>query len=228
MAGTRGPTIYVENPDEYDAYSSRISRFLLNYNVLESNIAPFALQLSGAGEVRFFDTYEFTFGSTDAESRERLIFSIIRLRTRDSLGQAIDEYYSFEDDDVKLPPDGGRILQYGQGEDEFLQNLYSDVEPELQISLDPTPINNNIHQASVPIRPIPFDSLSSLGEISQEGFTVSAATGSDTGLITEQTETITDVGGVVARGRRDTAGDVTTTVTTGGTTTTTTVTTSGY
>ena len=228
MSGTAGVTIYVENPDQYVAAAARIARFLLNYNVLESNIAPFALELSGAGEVRFFDTYEFRFGATDAESRERLIFSIIRLQTTDSLEQAIDEYYSFEDDEVKLPPDRGLILQYGQGEDEFLQNLYSFVEPEIQISLDPTPINNNIHQASVPIRPIPFDSLSSLGEISQESFTVSAATGSVTGLITEQTETITDVGGVVARGRRDAAGDVTTTTTTGGTTTTTTVTTSGY
>lgn len=48
---------------------------------------------------------------------------------------------------------------------------------------------------------IDYDSISSLGAISDETITISATTGSVTGLITEQAETITDVGGLSGAGR---------------------------
>lgn len=48
---------------------------------------------------------------------------------------------------------------------------------------------------------IDYDSISSLGAISDETVTISATTGSVTGLITEQAETITDVGGLSGAGR---------------------------
>ena len=118
---------------------------------------------------------------------------------------------------------------YTQKEGNRLTELFGGQTPEIQFNLDDTKGVSSIGaQNFVTGEEISYQSLSSLGEIAEESITISATTGSVTGLIIEQSETITDVGGVVARGRRDAAGNVTTTVTTGGSTTTTTVTTSGY
>ena len=67
--------------------------------------------------------------------------------------------------------------------------------------MDQSPSKANSHIFSIDLGIIPYDSLSSLGEISQETITVSELTGSVTGLITEQAETITDVGGLSGAGR---------------------------
>jgi len=72
---------------------------------------------------------------------------------------------------------------------------------------------------------IEYDSISSLGSISQETITISTTTGSITGLITEQAQTITDIGGLSTAGRsREIANTNVRIAGTSGTT----VTTSGY
>lgn len=122
-------------------------------------------------------------------------------------------------------------FSYSQEERERLEKLYGDIEPSLQVSLDEAPIREDIGiQNSVVGEQISYNSLSSLGAISQEGFTVSATTGSVTGLITEQTETITDVGGLSGAGRDRTIESTDAVITTpfGVITGTRTVTTRGY
>lgn len=150
----------------------------------------------------------------------------------------IKTYFTVEDDRFRLNPFGGytpnandgRIhMDYTSQQLEFIERNYGDVEPSLQLNLQAEQTPSNIgFQNTVENSEILYSSISSLGSISREGFTISATTGSVTGLITEEAETITDVGGVVARGRRDAVGDVTTTIGVGSTATTTTVTTSGY
>lgn len=93
-------------------------------------------------------------------------------------------------------------ITYSENEKNSLERLYGPNPPILQVDLEEIPIRGDIGiQNSVIGEQISYNSLSSLGAISQEGFTISATTGSVTGLITEQTETITDVGGLSGAGR---------------------------
>lgn len=126
----------------------------------------------------------------------------------------IKTYFTIESDDFSMRPfenyappiEGGiMIMDYTPQQMDFLEQTYGDTEPELQLNLqsEQTPSNIGI-QNSVVGEQISYNSLSSLGAISQEGFTISATTGSVTGLITEQTETITDVGGLSGAGRDST------------------------
>lgn len=125
----------------------------------------------------------------------------------------------------------GNIEYASASEEERLKFLYGAVEPEIQITLDEAALPSSLFQNEIQTNEISYESISSMGAATQEELTVSATTGSVTGLITEQTETITDVGGVVARGRRTGGPEtLTTTVTDSATGATTTyeVTTSGY
>lgn len=211
-------------------------KFFININSYDSAATPFALEFSGSGEYKFYNSYTLRYGALSQEQRDSLLFSIIKLNTVDSLDQDITEYYSFEESEVEITELGaqdtdGNIraysLSYSSEEEGFLNNLYGNVEPNFDFSVAHS-LPSDLHQNSI-LRPTnEYDLISSLGDISQESFTVSATTGSVTGLITEQAETITDVGGVVARGRRNTVGDVTTTIGVGSAATTRTVTTSGY
>ena len=93
-------------------------------------------------------------------------------------------------------------LIYDEEEKDILKQRFSGSTPELQIDLQVPPLfDYQVVQRSVKIEPISYDSISSLGEISQELITISATTGSVTGLITEQTQVITDVGGLSTAGR---------------------------
>ena len=116
-------------------------------------------------------------------------------------------------------------IKYSEAEEQKLSSRYSFVEPQLQITLESSVANNSVYQNSIQPIELTFDSLSSLGPVAQETITVTATTGSVTGLITEQAETITDVGGLSGGGRdreiQSTGVDV-------GSTSTRTVTTSGY
>ena len=114
------------------------------------------------------------------------------------------KYTSIADYSMQITREGDSsyLFSYSEEEKQRLQSLYGDEEPALQIDLDETPTRADIGiQNSVVGEQISYNSLSSLGAISQEGFTISATTGSVTGLITEQTETITDVGGLSGAGR---------------------------
>jgi hypothetical protein len=122
----------------------------------------------------------------------------------------IKSYFTIESEafDIEPFPDanknsGGQIgFVYNPEQMEFLEQSYGDVEPFIQIDLNETPTRADIGiQNSITGEKISYDSLSSLGSVSQEGFTISATTGSVTGLITEQTQVITDVGGLSTGGR---------------------------
>jgi len=140
------------------------------------------------------------------------------------------KYTSIADYLIQIIREGGNsyLFSYSEEEKQRLQSLYGDEEPVLQIDLDETPTRADIGiQNSVVGEQISYNSLSSLGAISQEGFTISATTGSVTGLITEEAETITDVGGLSGAGR-DREIESTDVVFTELITGTTTVTTRGY
>ena len=117
-------------------------------------------------------------------------------------------------------------ISHGTREAQIIEQMYGHVDPLLQVSINETPIRADIGiQNSITGEKISYDSLSSLGSVSQEGFTISATTGSVTGLITEQTQVITDVGGLSTAGRDRT---ITNTGATRATITSDRVTTSGY
>jgi hypothetical protein len=143
------------------------------------------------------------------------------------------KYTSIADYSIQITRQGDNsyLFSYSEEEKQRLQSLYGDEEPVLQIDLDETPTRADIGiQNSVVGEQISYNSLSSLGAISQEGFTISATTGSVTGLITEEAETITDVGGLSGAGRDRTIESTDAVITTpfGVITGTRTVTTRGY
>ena len=114
------------------------------------------------------------------------------------------KYTSIADYSIQIAREGDNsyLFSYSEKEKQRLQSLYGDEEPTIQIDLNETPIRADIGiQNSITGEKISYDSLSSLGSVSQEGFTISATTGSVTGLITEQTQVITDVGGLSTGGR---------------------------
>lgn len=219
-----------------EASQAHLIKFFVNIDTFDSIATPFALQFSGSSNYRFYDSYNLEFGALQEDKREKLIFSIIKLNTVDSLEQNITEYYSFEDAEVGIQEQGivdvsndlrlYRLI-YSSDEEQFLNNLYGSEEPNFDFTLVPsTP--NDLQQSSIPPLLAEYSSISSLGPISSETLTISTVTGSATGLITSQVETITDIGGVLARGRRDETGVITTTTGVGSAATTRTVRTSGY
>jgi hypothetical protein len=138
------------------------------------------------------------------------------------------KYVSIADYSIQITREGDSsyLFSYSEKEKQRLQSLYGDVEPFMQIDLNETPTIADIGiQNSITGEKISYDSLSSLGSVSQEGFTISAATGSITGLITEQAQVITDVGGLSTGGR---SRDIDNTDSKFAPTTATNVTTSGY
>ncbi len=215
---------------------ANLRRFIISITSIESAFVPLALDFNESGEYRFYDSYNLKFGPLSQEKRDSLLFSIIELKTVDSLDQNIKELYSFEEEEVRIEEQGNpdttgdlRVysLFYSDNEKQFLKNLYGNEEPNFDFTV-PSRMPNDLQQSSIPSPIAEYDFISSLGPISGEEMTVTAVTGSATGLITTQDETITDAGGVVARARRDESGAVTTTIGVGSAATTTTVTTSGY
>ena len=171
----------------------------------EGQFARFLSSIEKEPEQRFFDSYTFIFEYLEQDEKDEILFSIIRQATIDSIGNQIKEYYTFEDTAVRRKSDG--TLIYGSSELDFLLQNYAPSEPQLQISLDEETLSNISFQNSIPTDPISYDSLSSLGNITQESFTISVTIGSATELITEEAETVTDVGGLSSTGRNRTIGN---------------------
>jgi hypothetical protein len=128
-------------------------------------------------------------------------------------------------EDIKQPSFdmAKRRIFYNEGEESKLISLYGAAEPQLAFSVEQPLSNNSDYQNSIEVGLVSYDSLSSLGQVSQESFTITTTTGSISGLITEEVETISDVGGTISRDREITSSDVRV-----GSSTTQTVTTSGY
>ena len=190
------------------------------YNSVDGRFVQFLQSIPKNENERFFDRYPLSrFGSISDEDIDRLLFSIVKLRARTRDGDSVDEYYTFEDSDVE----GTSIQNYSSSEIEFFRSRYAPVQPEIQIDLTPPAGNFNSSQAVVENSGMEYSSLSSLGEIVQEDFVVTATAGSATELITTATEQISDVGGTISRDRTIESEDVRV-----GGSTTQTVTTSGY
>jgi len=95
-----------------------------------------------------------------------------------------------------------RTIHYGNNnEEEKLMSLYGPAEPQISFSIEEAVQNTNVYQNFIEVDAISYDSLSSLGEVSEESFTIMATTGSISGLIIEQSEQITDSGGLSGAGR---------------------------
>ncbi len=170
---------------------------------IEGKLANFIKSITKGDAERFYDTYDFNFDKLTDQQREALLFCITKLITEDRNENEIREYYTFEDFEVTRNLTGDRVgyLDYDPSEIDFLRQRYGPVPPQLQITLEVVQDTRIPSQAFIENLPISYDTLSSLGEVTQEQLTVSAVTGSATGLITEETETVTDVGGLSGAGR---------------------------
>jgi len=155
-------------------------------------------------------------------------FFLICHQTDSSTGLKL--YFGVEEEEIKIieiqdedPEDKifTKRIVYSDSEIDKLNTLYGSVEPEFQFSLPPQteipPAQNSVKSDE-----LSYDSLSFLGNITNEEFSVTAATGSATGLIIESRQQISDVGGLSGAGRDRTIAS--TGVSTGDVT----VTTSGY
>ena len=85
-------------------------------------------------------------------------------------------------------------------EEERLNSFYGFEEPELSISLEERDETPSTYQNYFNHDEIAYSSLSSLGNITQESFTISSTAGSATELITDEAQQISDVGGTFTRG----------------------------
>lgn len=92
-------------------------------------------------------------------------------------------------------------VNYSAEEEEKLDSLYMPAEPEISFAADSGTSRIFNFQNTAQGNTISYDSLSSMSGITQESITISASTGSASGLITEQTDTISDVGGTISRNR---------------------------
>lgn len=186
---------YVRNRPALDYLVNSITFFT------EGAASKFLKEIQKENTQRFFDSYDFIYGSLNTERRRDLIFSIIRMKTVNSDSNLINEYYTFQDSEVKFDA-FTKKLSYIQPEIEYFRQRYGSVAPELQVNIDDAPEQSTISfQNSISTDPISYDSVSSLGSITQESFTISATTGSATELITEQTGLISDAGGISGAGR---------------------------
>ena len=86
-------------------------------------------------------------------------------------------------------------------EEERLNFLYGFEEPEISILIEERDETPSTYQNYLEHDSISYDSLGSLGNITQESFTVSATTGSATELITDESQQISDTGGLSTAGR---------------------------
>ena len=94
-------------------------------------------------------------------------------------------------------------ISYGPKEAERLFSLYANAVPQLQVTLDEDPLGATaITTNSVKGGGLTFNSLSSLGPISQETLTLSVTSDSEGTAIEQREAVVTDVGGLYATGRR--------------------------
>ena len=170
---------------------------------ISANTYKYLAKFEKEDDQRFFDTYSAVF-SIFQTPPEDIIYTIFKLDTIDKFDQQIKEYYTIEDDTIRITTDdfGFHSIEYSERESQFLSDRYGFVAPELQVTYDSDAPQNNIFQNSEPNNTISYDSLSSMaGNATQENFTVSATAGSTTGLIIEEAEQISDVGGISGAGR---------------------------
>ena len=95
-------------------------------------------------------------------------------------------------------------ISYGPKEAERLFSLYANAVPQLQVTLDEDPSGATaITTNSVKGDGLTFNSLSSLGPISQETLTLSVTSDSEGTAIEQREAVVTDVGGLYATGERE-------------------------
>jgi hypothetical protein len=111
------------------------------------------------------------------------------------------------------------------GEQNAFNREYGESTVQFSFSINQQELNISTHQNSIAPEEINYNSLSSLGSISDESFTISATTGSVGELIVQDTETFSDVGGLSGGGRNR---EIESTGVTIGSTSTRNVRTSGY
>jgi hypothetical protein len=125
------------------------------------------------------------------------------------------DYTSIEEEEIVIksvgvtPDLSSRTLSISYGEKEALRliSLYGDAVPQLQVTLDEDPLGATaITSNSVKGEGLTFNSLSSLGPISQETLTLSVTSDSEGTAIEQREVVVTDVGGVTTTGTRRNVG----------------------
>lgn len=122
------------------------------------------------------------------------------------------DYTSIEEEEVVIEVAGVSqdlssktfSISYGPKELERMVFLYGVPAPQLQVTLDEDPVDEAAMTTnSVKGDGLTFDTLSSLGPISQEGFTLSVTSDSEGTAIEQREAVVTDVGGVTTTGARE-------------------------
>jgi hypothetical protein len=154
------------------------------------------------------DRFDFSDDLPDSESKN----FFIAFEEESFAGDLYTNYYSITEVDTDFvevesagTPSNETVvyIDYDQSELDILENKYTTeplsflLEQVANFSFERGEGDTSNTRQSM----IDYDSISSLGAISDETITISATTGSATGLITEQAETITDVGGLSGAGR---------------------------
>jgi hypothetical protein len=154
------------------------------------------------------DRFDFSNVLPDSESKN----FFIAFEEESFAGDLYTNYYSITEVDTDFvevesvgTPSNETVvyIDYDQSELDILENKYTTeplsflLEQVANFSFERGEGDTSNTRQSM----IDYDSISSLGAISDETITISATTGSATGLITEQAETITDVGGLSGAGR---------------------------
>tara|TARA_R110000851_G_scaffold126345_1_gene257685 strand:+ start:4512 stop:5240 length:729 start_codon:yes stop_codon:yes gene_type:complete len=155
-------------------------------------------------------------------------------------GSFMYDYTSIEEQEITIETTGvegdlstaSATILYGPKEVQRLVSLYGVVTPQLQVTLDEDPSGATaITTNSVKGDGLTFNSLSSLGPISQETLTLSVTSDSEGTAIEQREAVVTDVGGVTTANVRESLkvdGDLKVRATSAGITSGTTTITSGY
>lgn len=146
---------------------------------------------------------------------ENRLFLISREKVTLADDSSMYDYISVEEEEVVIEVVGvsqdlsskAFSISYGPKETERLFSLYANAVPQLQVTLDEDPLGATATTTnSVKGDGLTFNSLSSLGPISQETLTLSVTSDSE-GIAIEQREAVvTDVGGVTTTGVRRNVG----------------------
>lgn len=146
---------------------------------------------------------------------EDKLFLISRERIDLDDGSFMFDYTSIEEEEVSIEGVGveadlsfaSAAISYGPKEAERLISLYGNAPVELQITLEEEPLASTVITTnSIQGEDISFNSLSSLGPISQESLTLTVVSDSEGEAIEQREAVITDVGGVTTTGVRRNVG----------------------
>lgn len=143
---------------------------------------------------------------------ENRLFLISREKVTLDDDSSMYDYISVEEEEIVIKTVGVTpdlssktlSISYGPKETERLFSLYANAVPQLQVTLDEDPLGATATTTnSVKGDGLTFNSLSSLGPISQETLTLNVVSDLEGQIIEQREAVVTDVGGVTTTGTRE-------------------------